>query len=333
MTKKVKKRLNKGVYGVLTGILFVVIGIIWLFPIQLLIDIQGFGLGSIVNVLPYVGYLCIIFGIFWFVINALKLSRGQLTVVDKTPKKNVDVSAVVNETSSFEKKHIKGIVFDLDGTLLDTLEDLADAGNTVLKNHQFPVKSLVDYKNGLGNGLKRLMESLVPTGLSNEEIGAITLEMIDVYEQNYNHKTQSYPGVLGMLNDLNRRGYLLAVVSNKKDKFAKALIKEHFPEIPFVEVIGEHPDIPKKPDPTSLQYIASLMMLDPSELVMIGDSEVDVSTANNVGCLSISVDWGFRSIDLLRKTNTDYIISYPSELVLMMDEINRKDEFEIKSKH
>lgn len=333
---KIKRRINSGFYGILTGILFILIGILWNKVVEILIEIQGFGLGEIVNQLPKVGIAVIVFGIVWIVINLVKLFLGQLVYQEKVPKKKdtaVDLQQISQEVSQFEKKHIKGIVFDLDGTLLDTIEDLADAGNQALVNYQLPTQTVEVFRQSVGNGVFNLMRKVAPSDLSDEEITLLYQEMNKQYGLVYANKTKAYEGVYEMISDLNRRGYLLAVVSNKKDEFTKALVKMHFPDIPFVDVVGETTDMPRKPNPQVMEYIAGLMMLDKSELVMVGDSEVDVETAVNSGCLSISVDWGFRPVSVLKETWTDYIVSMPSELVLIMDEVNRRDEFDIYSKN
>lgn len=326
---KVKRRLNPAVYSLLTGILFIVIGYMWLKVVDILIDIDGFGLGSIIHLLPYAGYATIGLGIVLIFINLIRMVISKPVVKETVTvkKKNVDPN-LIQETSKFEKKLIRGLIFDLDGTLLNTLEDLATSGNTVLSALGYKTANLETYRLGLGRGLRNLMAAVLPPDSNDEQIDEAYKGMVDYYGQNYNVKTRPYEGIVDMLTQLNKRGYLMAVISNKKDEFTKELVKLHFPNIIFVDAIGDHPDTPRKPDPALVQLISSKMMLPTSSIAMIGDSEVDIQTAKNTSMISIAVGWGYRSIKELRRAKPDLIVLTPSELVMELDVINQKDVLE-----
>lgn len=326
---KVKRRLNPAVYSLLTGILFIVIGYMWLKVVDILIDIDGFGLGPIIHLLPYAGYATIGLGIVLIFINLIRMVISKPVVKETVTvkKKNVDPN-LIQETSKFEKKLIRGLIFDLDGTLLNTLEDLATSGNTVLSALGYKTANLETYRLGLGRGLRNLMAAVLPPDSTDDQIDEAYKGMVDYYGQNYNVKTRPYEGIVDMLTQLNKRGYLMAVISNKKDEFTKELVKLHFPNIIFVDALGDHPDTPRKPDPALVQLISSKMMLPTSSIAMIGDSEVDIQTAKNTSMISIAVGWGYRSIKELRRAKPDLIVLTPSELVMELDVINQKDVLE-----
>lgn len=325
---KIKRRLNPAVYSMLTGVIFIVVGYMWLKVVDILIDIDGFGLGDIIHILPYAGYATIALGAILIFVNLIRMVISKPVVKEQvsiqTKKKNVD-PRLIHETSKFEKKYIKGLVFDLDGTLLNTIEDLADAGNSVLNQMGFKTASLDVYQAGLGNGLRNLMKSVLPPETSEDIIDLAHQEMLKTYNQNYMNKTKPYEGVEEMLEQLFKRGYLLSVVSNKKDEFTQALVKKHFPNVLFVDVIGERSDFPRKPDPALPRLISDKMMLPVTQLAMIGDSEVDIQTAHNANMFSFAVTWGYRNQEELQLLEPDVIIEIPSELVMQLDMINTKE--------
>ena len=177
-----------------------------------------------------------------------------------------------------------GVLFDLDGTLLDTLEDLADAVNHVLAEHGYPRRSLEEIRCFVGNGAAKLMERAVPPG----EDSALE-EFRTFYDAHCREKTGPYRGVPEMLNQV-RKHYPVAIVSNKPDSAVKALCADYFPGI---YALGDSADCPRKPAPDMV--LKAMRAIGVDRCIYVGDSEVDVATAKNAGAICLSVTWGFRT--------------------------------------
>ena len=191
-------------------------------------------------------------------------------------------------------------IFDLDGTLLDTLADLHDSMNHVLAMHGFPARSLAEVRRFVGNGQRRFAERAVPEKFAGdaELIDKIYYEMADWYKDHCKIKTRPYPGIMDALERLRADGVGLAIVSNKVDIAVKELAADYFGGIIKVAV-GERPEIKHKPDPGMVFTAMRELGANPSDTVYVGDSEVDVLTARNAGLPCISVTWGFRDEDEL----------------------------------
>lgn len=197
------------------------------------------------------------------------------------------------------KKTYKGIIFDLDGTLVNTLEDLADSVNDALTAMGYPTWQVDDYRMKVGRGFRNLMENSVPA--DRREDSAVIDEMLThfvaAYDRRYQNKSCPYEGIRELLHDLEAHGIQVAVNSNKRTDYTEKLVKKLFPEVPFVAVFGERQGIPKKPDPTSALEIAGLMKLAPEEMLYIGDSGTDMKTGANAGMDTVGVAWGFRDAE------------------------------------
>lgn len=329
---KVVKRLNPSVYSMLTGVIFIGLGIMWLKAVNLLIAIDGFGLGKVIYGLPYVGYATLALGVVMIFVNLIRMIVNKPVVEEEVAvkaKKNVDPRVFV-ETSKFEKKYIKGLVLDLDGTLLNTIDDLTQAANEVLQKMNLATVNSAQVQKGLGNGMRNLIKSLLPENVTEAVVDEAFQDFLYMYQQNYMNLTKPYDGIVEMLKELVKRGYLLAVVSNKKDEFTQKLVKHHFPDIIFVDVIGEKEDVPRKPDPALINIISQKMMLPTKQLAMIGDSEVDIKTAKNSEMFSFAVTWGYRPVDQLKENEPNFLVSSPSELVMQLDMINTSDKFDFE---
>lgn len=209
----------------------------------------------------------------------------------------------------------KGIIFDLDGTLLDTLDDISDAINQALAKYDYPGFSREDYKIKLGNGFKYLVEQSVPKETSDEDKNGVLTSFSDYYRENYLNKTKPYEGIDQMLDDLVSMGIRLGVNSNKRNDFVLRLVDKYFGRIQFAGVFGERKGLPKKPDPYSANELADLMGLGHDEILYIGDSNTDILTALNANMDSIGVLWGFRTYDELKETGASYIVSNPREII------------------
>ena len=207
-------------------------------------------------------------------------------------------------------------IFDLDGTLLDTLQDLAASVNYALRQHHMPEHSIDDIRRFVGNGVRLLMERAVPDGASNPQFDAAFTTFRQHYIQHSLDTTRPYDGIPELIRELHNRGCRMAVVSNKMMAATQELVHHFFPEIPVA--IGEHEaeGIRKKPAPDTV--IAALRQLGVGQegAVYVGDSDVDIETARNSGLPCISVLWGFRDRDFLLQHGAKKLISNPSELLL-----------------
>ncbi|MCI9299136.1 MAG: HAD family hydrolase [Lachnospiraceae bacterium] len=208
------------------------------------------------------------------------------------------------------------VIFDLDGTLMDTLEDLANAVNEILKRHGYPVKTITEVRRIVGNGLRQTLTLCLPEGTEQQEVERLLPEFAAYYQAHCQIKTKPYDGIMDTLRELCERGYKMAIVSNKRDEAVKTLNEEYFQA--YVKVaIGENEDmgIKKKPAPdTVFQALRELGSVR-ERAVYVGDSEVDRMTAENAGLPCVSVDWGFRDREELEKLAPAYLISRPEELL------------------
>ncbi len=210
---------------------------------------------------------------------------------------------------------IKLAIFDLDGTLVNSLEDLADAVNYALRKNGFPEHETDEYRYLVGNGLAILIKRALPDGFCNEETETAIKSDFDFYYNNhYCSKTKPYDGILELLKTLKENGIKLAVASNKPDTFAKIIV-EHFFKDTFDFVSGKTDSIPKKPAPDIVFKIIEELGVDKKNCIFAGDSDVDVLTAKNAGIISAGCLWGFRDFDELNKAGADYILSKPCEML------------------
>lgn len=206
------------------------------------------------------------------------------------------------------------IIFDLDGTLLDTLEDLADAVNHALSQMGMPQRTLDEVRQFVGNGVAKLIQRAVPAGTSPEQTSQALAIFKDYYELHKEDKTAPYAGINELLSVLHQRGYKLAVVSNKFDRAVKDLMPRYFPGL-IHAAAGEDEDhgVPKKPDPTMVHRV--MEELGAQKAVYVGDSEVDMETARNSGLPCISVTWGFRDREFLLEIGADTFADAPAEIL------------------
>lgn len=196
-------------------------------------------------------------------------------------------------------KKYETVVFDMDGTLLDTLEDLADAVNYALREMGMPERTIEEVRHFVGNGVKRLIELAVPDGMNNPAFEETLAKFKQYYGIHCNDKTKAYDGVLPLLRELKEEGYALAIVSNKPDFAVKELSEIYFEGIVPV-AIGEMEGVAKKPAPDMVNKALKELGKPAQTAVYVGDSEVDVMTAKNSNLPCISVLWGFRGEEFLR---------------------------------
>ncbi len=207
----------------------------------------------------------------------------------------------------------KLVIFDLDGTVLDTLEDLADSVNFALKHHNLPKRSVSEIRDFVGNGIRRLIDLSVPDGCEKAITDSVFNVFRNYYKEHSCNKTKPYDGIIPMLITLRERGVYTAVVSNKADFAVKNLVTKYFDGL-FTYSAGEKEGIPRKPAPDAVYNAIEFFGVKPEETVYIGDSEVDIETAENAGIDSIIVTWGFRNEDILVKNGAKKLISEVKEL-------------------
>ena len=206
------------------------------------------------------------------------------------------------------------IVFDMDGTILDTLEDLKNSMNYTLKLHNMPERTLDEIRSFVGNGIRKLIERAVPEKTSEEKIIEIHRDFMTHYEVHCADFTKPYDGVISLIQELRNRGYKTAVVSNKADSAVQDLCVQYFPNL-FDIAIGERPEIAKKPAPDMVHLALAQLGFSKENAVYIGDSDVDVATARNSGLAMIAVDWGFRTREFLISQGAETIVSKPEEIL------------------
>lgn len=210
-------------------------------------------------------------------------------------------------------------IFDLDGTILDTLADLRTSVNYALKESGYPQREPMEIRRFLGNGALNLITLSVPSGTPEKDIRATLKIFSEHYAVHCNDVTAPYPGITGLFDELRAAGVLVAVVSNKPDFAVQTLCGQHFPG-QLDAVTGERPDVRKKPAPDSVNDVLSKLNIAREDAVYIGDSEVDIQTAINAGLPCISVDWGFRDHDFLVETGAELLASDTEQLkALLLD--------------
>ena len=204
-------------------------------------------------------------------------------------------------------------LFDLDGTVLDTLEDLTDATNAALAMHGYPGHSIDAVRSFVGNGIGNLIRSALPSGTDEAEIHTVLGDFKKYYGAHCADKTRPYEGVLEMLHALRAAGVKTAVVSNKADFAVKELAERYFKGL-FDMAIGEREGVARKPAPDSVFEVMRAMGAASAECVYIGDSDVDVQTAKNAGLACIALTWGFRDRDCLKSAGATAFADTPAEL-------------------
>lgn len=213
-------------------------------------------------------------------------------------------------------KQYKGVIFDLDGTVLNTIEDLSDSVNEVLLQYGHPTHNYDEYKLKIGRGFRNLLEVSFPADSWDEHVIDDALKMfLKFYDKKYMDKTAPYEGINQMLIALKNKNIKIAVNSNKRTDYTNNLIKKHFANIDFVDIIGERAGVPKKPNPISALEIADKMMLSPEEILYVGDSGTDMMTGKNAQMDTVGVLWGFRDHKELKENEATYIVDTASEIV------------------
>jgi len=209
----------------------------------------------------------------------------------------------------------KGIIFDLDGTLVNSLEDISDAMNTVLTGLNYPTHTYDTYQYFIGSGLRNLVSKALPASNNSDEQIEICFDcMINEYREVCTIKTKPYEGIIELLDLLTSQNIKLAVFSNKADELTKKIASEIFPHY-FNAAVGLSTEALKKPNPSEALAIAEKWDLKPEEILFVGDSDIDMQTAVNANMFPVGVTWGYRTEAELRASGAKVTIDHPSDLI------------------
>ncbi|MEE4113897.1 MAG: HAD family hydrolase [Desulfobacteraceae bacterium] len=215
---------------------------------------------------------------------------------------------------------IQAIIFDLDGTLLDTLADIGDSVNLMLAEYGFPGHTTDDYRRFIGNGIRMLVTRAMPIdGRSEEIVDACVRRARELYWEHWNHKTRPYEGITELLDHLKTRGLPLAVLSNKPHDFTVRYVNAYFDRWDFNVVMGQSDRFPVKPDPASALDIARRMGIPPETFLFVGDSAVDMKTAGAAGMHAVGVAWGFKGPQELRENGCRTLVDHPLEILPLLE--------------
>jgi phosphoglycolate phosphatase len=219
---------------------------------------------------------------------------------------------------------IRALIFDLDGTIADTINAIRDGLNDTLQKYNYPEKTYEDVRRAIGNGARLLVKRCMPEpDASNDTKVKTVFSSYDLaYSRTYLHTRKCYDGIPEVVAELHARGYQMAVLSNKQDPFVKGLIAQLLPHGEMEIVMGQS-NLPTKPDPSVPRFIALRLCVSPYACAMIGDSEVDIQTAHNAGMLAVGCSWGYRGREALIEAGADVIVDTPEELLELFGEIEQ----------
>lgn len=211
------------------------------------------------------------------------------------------------------------VIFDLDGTLLNTIVDLGSAVNYALGEMKFPIHPIEAYTDMVGNGVRRLIERALPPEYVKPRVVDSMLELfMQYYDEHCCDATEPYPGIPELLSKLTQSGVNLAVTSNKYQSAVTKIIANYFPEDNWKAVLGNMPDVPRKPDPSIVFLALSECPTPKRDVLYVGDSGVDMETARRACVESVGATWGFRPEEELRAAYADHIVSNPDEIMTLV---------------
>ena len=217
------------------------------------------------------------------------------------------------------KTRFQAILFDLDGTLLDTLTDIANAANSALSRLGFPTHRRDAYRYFLGGGMDCLVRRAVPEDCNETEtLNKCREAIIDEYRDRWAENTRPYPGIAELLTELDKRGIVKAVLSNKPDEFTRRTVEKLLGGFHFEIVRGARPEVPVKPDPTSAIQIAVELEIPPGRFIYLGDTDTDMQTARAAGMFAAGALWGFRTAEELSASGAQVLLKVPQEVLNLL---------------
>jgi len=214
--------------------------------------------------------------------------------------------------------NIEGIIFDLDGTLVDTIEDIGDATNTLLKKHGYPQYTTEDFIGWIGNGAAKFIEEAMGEEIDPAQLKNFVSEFKEIYSENLHNKSKLYDGISKVLDELTSRDLKLAILSNKPHHLTEAVVRFYLSDWEFDPVFGQRVHVPRKPDPAGAIEIAYLMGIETDRILFVGDSLGDLKTSKAAGMVPVGVSWGYGLRESLSK-NEGTLIHHPKELLPLID--------------
>ena len=215
---------------------------------------------------------------------------------------------------------IRAIIFDLDGTLLDTLKGIADSMNAILVRMGFPTHPVDDFRHLVGDGRENMIERALPADRRDEQTLAQCSSVIaEEYNRCWPGGTKIYDGIPELLGALQQRKIPMTILSNKPDNFTQIMVKELLPDYTFTLIRGAVADVPSKPDPTSALKIAEDLAVEPGQILFLGDTNTDMWTANAAGMYAVGALWGFRDADELLQCGAKKLIEKPQDLLTLLN--------------
>jgi phosphoglycolate phosphatase len=218
--------------------------------------------------------------------------------------------------------NIKSVIFDLDGTLIDSIQDIADCTNRMLKNNGFDTHPLESYVKWIGNGARILIEKAVPTDTESKIIDKLLSDYIELYTVNYNIKTCVYEGLEDVLNFLEKQKLSISIFTNKPHAETQKIAAFYLNKWDFKFIYGQRNNVPKKPDPKVALEIANELNIQPSEIVFIGDSSTDIKTAKAADMIPVGVTWGYGTKESMQDAGCKIFAHNPTELIEIVKKIS-----------